>query len=71
MGIHNNRGGTWRGLTDGGAQERSVASRYREYAKATELEWTRTSALLEQIARTYEEEGQRHDQRAELTDWSL
>lgn len=71
LGIHNNRGGTWRGLTDGGAQERSIASRYHEYAKATELEWPRTSALLEQIARSYEEEGQRHDQRAERTDWSL
>jgi transcriptional regulator with XRE-family HTH domain len=71
LGIHNNRGGTWRGLTDGGVQERSIASRYREYAKATELEWPRTSALLEQIARSYEEEGQRHDQGAERTDWSL
>jgi transcriptional regulator with XRE-family HTH domain len=71
LGIHNNRGGTWRGLADGGAQERSIASRYHEYAKATELEWPRTSALLEQIARSYEEEGQQHDQRAERTDWSL
>jgi hypothetical protein len=71
LGIHNNRGGTWRGLTDGGAQERAIASRYREYAKATELEWPRTSALLEQIARSYEEEGHQHDQRAERTDWSL
>jgi hypothetical protein len=71
LGIHNNRGGTWRGLTDGGAQERSIASRYHEYAKATEFEWPRTSALLEQIARSYEEAGQQHDQRAERTDWSL
>jgi hypothetical protein len=71
LGIHNNRGGTWRGLTDGGAQERAIASRYHEYAKATELEWPRTSALLEQIARSYEEEGHQHDQRAERTDWSL
>ena len=71
LGIHNNRGGTWRGMTNGGAQERSIAGRYHEYARATELEWPRTAALLEQIARSYEEEGQRHDQSAERTDWSL
>ena len=71
LGIHNNRGGTWRGMTDGGAQERSIAGRYHEHARAMELEWPRTAALLEQIARSYEEEGQRHDQRAERTDWSL
>jgi hypothetical protein len=71
LGIHNNRGGTSRGLTDGGAQERSIARRYNEHTKATQLEWPRTSALLEQIARSYEEQGQQHDQRAERTDWSL
>ena len=71
VGIHNNRGGTWRGLLDGGVQERSIASRYRGYANATALEWPRTSALLEQIARSYEEQGRQHDQRAERTDWSL
>jgi transcriptional regulator with XRE-family HTH domain len=71
LGIHNNRGGTWRALSDGGAQERSIASRYHEHARITALEWPRTSALLEQIARSYEEAGQQHDQRAERTDWSL
>ena len=33
VGVHNNRGGTSRGLTDGGAQERSIAGRYRSRMK--------------------------------------
>jgi transcriptional regulator with XRE-family HTH domain len=71
IGIQNKRGVTRRGLLDGGEQERSVAKQYREWAKATELEWPRTSALLERVARTFEEHGQWHDQNAERTDWSL
>lgn len=71
LGVHNSRGATWRGLTDGGAQERLIANRYREWAETTELEWPRTSALLERIAKSFEEHGQWHDQDAERTDWSL
>jgi transcriptional regulator with XRE-family HTH domain len=71
VGIQNNRGVTRRGLLDGGVQERAIAKQYRDWAKATELEWAHTSALLERIARTFEEHGQWHDQQAERTDWSL
>jgi hypothetical protein len=71
VGIQNNRGVTRRGLLDGGVQERAIAQQYRNWAKATELEWARTSALLERIALTFEEHGQWHDQNAERTDWSL
>jgi hypothetical protein len=71
IGIQNNRGLTRRGLLDGGVQERSIAKQYREWAKATELEWARTSSLLERVARTFEEHAQWHDQNAERTDWSL
>jgi hypothetical protein len=71
MGIQNNRGVTRRGLLDGGVQERSIAKLYWDWAKATQLEWPRTSALLERIAQSFEEHGQWHDQNAERTDWSL
>jgi hypothetical protein len=71
IGSLNKRGATWRGLLDGGAQERSIASEYRKWSRATELEWPRTSALLERIARCFEEHGQREDQHAERTDWGL
>lgn len=71
IGIQNNRGVTRRGLLDGGVQERSIAKLYRDWARATQLEWPRTSALLEQIAQNFEEHGRWHDQNAERTDWSL
>jgi hypothetical protein len=71
VGVHNKRGVTWRGPTDGGAQERSLARQYRDWARATELEYRRTSALLERIAKTYEEQGQWHDQDAKRLDWSF
>ena len=69
MGIHNSRGVTSRGMTDGGAQERDLAKIYRKWSRATELEWPRTSAVLERIAKSYEHEGQRHDEDAERNQW--
>jgi hypothetical protein len=71
LGVHNNRGVTSRLLTDGGIQERAIARRYHESAEAIGLEWPRTSALLERIAKSYEEQGHWHDQNAARTDWSI
>jgi transcriptional regulator with XRE-family HTH domain len=69
MGAQNKRGVTSRGMTDGGSQERDLTTDYRKWAKATALEWHRTSAALERIASAYEELGQWHDQRAERVEW--
>jgi hypothetical protein len=71
VGVENNQGVTKRGVLDGGIQERSLARKYRDWARATELEWHRTSALLERIARTFEEHGQWHDEHAKRSDWSM
>ena len=68
-GIHNSRGPTWRSMTDGGAQERELAKDYRKCSEETALEWPRTSAMLEQIAKSYEHEGGWHDDDAERRDW--
>jgi hypothetical protein len=68
-GIHNSRGPTWRNMTDGGAQERELAKDYRKCSEETALEWPRTSAMLEQIAKSYEHEGGWHDDDAERRDW--
>ena len=68
-GIHNSRGPTWRCMTDGGAQERELAKDYRKCSEETALEWPRTSAMLEQIAKSYEHEGGWHDDDAERRDW--
>ncbi len=69
IGIHNRRGVSSRGLLDGGAQERGLAQRYRKFAEAAQLKWPRTSTVLEQIARSYEEEGKWHDEDAEKIQW--
>ena len=56
-------------MNDGGAQERDLARYYRRCSEEAALEWPRTSAMLEQIAKSYEEEGIRHDEDAERRDW--
>ena len=69
VGIRNSRGATWRGMTDGGAQERDLAQYYRRCSEEAALEWPRTSAVLEQIAKSYEHESVAHDDDAERRDW--
>lgn len=69
VGVHNSRGVTSRLPSDGGAQERDLAQYYRRCSEETALEWPRTSALLEQLAKSYEQEGVRHDEDAERRDW--
>jgi hypothetical protein len=69
IGTQNKRGVTSRGMTDGGTQERGLAANFRKWAKATALEWHRTSAALARIAASYEELSQWHDERAERVQW--
>ena len=68
-GRHNLRGPTWRPMGEGGDLERDLARSYRQWSRATRLEWPRTSALLERIALTYDEHGRWEDGRAERLDW--
>jgi hypothetical protein len=69
LGVLNKRGPTWRNPTDGGIQERDLAQSYRGHSKALRLEWPRTSAILEQIAKSYERDGVEHDADAERNQW--
>lgn len=69
-GVHNKQGVTTRGLFDGGQLERVEANQYRMWADAVKFEWPRTAALLERIARSFEDTAKFHDEHAELTDWS-
>lgn len=64
--VHNSRGATTRGITDGGAQEHEIAEQYKQYARLTAKAWPRTSALLERIAKSYEMEARHHDLDADL-----
>ena len=69
IGRRNSRGVTSRSMTDGGAQDRDLAKIYREWSRATELQWPRTSALLERIAKSYEHGGRTHDEDVERHQW--
>jgi hypothetical protein len=69
LGVLNKRGPTWRRPTDGGIQERELAQSYRQSGKALRLEWPRTSALLEQVAKSLEHHGEDHDDAAERGQW--
>jgi hypothetical protein len=67
-GVYNSRGVTWRGLADGGAQERDLAERYKKMSEAVKLKWPRTGALLRSIADSYTRDAERQDIMSELND---
>ena len=64
-GLYNRRGLTMRALRDGGAQERTLVKRYREYERQAEG-WPRSQRILRQLADTYEWESSKHDHDAEV-----
>lgn len=66
LGVVNGRGVTSRGVFDGGAQERALAKRYREWESQTAGRWRRTNRLLRQLAETYERDARREDAEAKL-----
>ena len=63
----NLRGITSRGVFEGGAQERSLADNYRQYASRIAAKWPFTAKLLRQLAIEFKDEAGQHDQDA---DWS-
>lgn len=65
--ILNDRGVTTRGLLDGGAQERTLAERWRDRAKRIRDGWPRTAALLDSAATSYEHQAREHDAQSERT----
>ena len=65
--VNNDLGATTRGVYDGGQQERTLAARYRQWAKQTAGSWPRTSRILRGLAETYEREAQRQDAQADVT----
>ena len=67
MGKNNLRGVTTRGVFDGGAQEKSLADKYRQDAAKIGARWPYTAQLLRELATSYEVAAAREDQRA---DWS-
>jgi len=68
LGVYNSRGATVRGLSEGGAQERTLVEKYRGYARSVRDQWPRTARLLEQIADSFDCDARREDIEAELTE---
>ncbi len=69
LGVYNRRGGTTRGLRDGGALERDLVTTYRTWVDEVRLHHPRTAAVLHAIADSYERDAARHDERAAQLDW--
>jgi transcriptional regulator with XRE-family HTH domain len=66
LGIYNARGVTWRGVLDGGDQERRLAEQYRSQAQTMQVQWPRTASMLRKLAQMYEEEARLHDRESDL-----
>jgi hypothetical protein len=64
IGVLNSRGVTTRALYDGGAQEWSLAAKYRGWSDAVINRWPRTGRVLTQLADDYERQARREDMAA-------
>lgn len=64
IGLHNKRGVTWRGMTEGGKQDYDLADRYEVWAQAVEATHPRTAGALRAVAESYRDEGRRNDEEA-------
>jgi hypothetical protein len=69
QGLCDKRGPHWIDPFAGGESERGLAAQYRSWAQSMELEWPRTSAIAEQVARIYESHGQSMDAETERRNW--
>lgn len=65
MARHNERGISWRGLADGGKQERDMAKKYQQDADQIKIDYPRTAAFLNRIAEGYIRDSKRMDKNAE------
>jgi hypothetical protein len=65
-GIINKRGVYSKGADEGGAQERSIARRYRDYAGAIRTTHLHLAVTLEEVARRYEDDAEREDVQSRL-----
>jgi len=65
-GLFNLGGPYSKGLDVGGQPEREVAGTYERYAKACEIEWPRTAAVLRSVAQSYLEMAKHEDAEARM-----
>jgi hypothetical protein len=63
MGVMNQRGCYWKSLTEGGAQERELASKYQKHADNIRGGWPLLAAALQRLADGYIHDAKREDER--------
>jgi hypothetical protein len=61
--VYNSRGAHWRGMDEGGEQERELAVTYRRFAQRLAFDYPWVSEVLRRIADMYEREGTSEDSR--------
>jgi hypothetical protein len=66
VGSATQAGAQWKGLPEGGQQERQLAVTYERYAKACETGWPRTAAALRSLAQIYLREAEVADAEAQM-----
>jgi hypothetical protein len=64
--VYNSRGAHWRGMDEGGEQERELAVTYRRFAQRLAFDYPWVSEVLRRIADMYEREGTSEDSEAEM-----
>ena len=67
IGVLNDRGVHWRGLDEGGAQERELAAKYRNWAKQRASDYPYVSSVLERIAARYDQEAKVEDTEVKIS----
>ena len=68
-GLLDRQGVTVRNPGDGGEREWQLVGQYRAWSEALRFKAQRTSAALENIAKTFKDIAQRHDRDVERSDW--
>jgi hypothetical protein len=63
--VFSSRGATWRGIADGGAQERELAERYTSLRKKAGVAFPRTRRMLTRIADRWDSVARQEDALAE------
>ena len=61
IGVYNARGAHWRGLDEGGKQERELSTKYRAWAQRLAFDYRYVTGILERIAQRYDRDAQRED----------
>ena len=66
-GVYNARGAVWRGMEEGGDQERELAASWRSKAEKLAYDYPFVSTALEGIAKLYDGDAGERDTEAQVT----